>query len=72
MDERKDATIQLYMAVKHFVEVHGGRCAAACGAEFQQWPGQPNAFVVAVPVFGRKPDVAVCLSGSKPEVENDK
>lgn len=48
--------LQLYRAVRRYVEDHGGSVLVIGGIEIQSWPGDPEgAFRVAVRVVGHRP-----------------
>lgn len=47
--------LQLYRAVRRYVESQGGSVLAIGGIEIQEWPGEPKGkFRVAVRVTGHK------------------
>jgi hypothetical protein len=48
--------LQLYRAVRRYVESLGGSIVVIGGIEVQEWPGEPmGKYRVAVSVLGRKP-----------------
>ena len=52
----RDPTMQLYRAIRRYVESGGGNILVIGGIEVQQWPGDPaHAYRVAVKITGKKP-----------------
>lgn len=54
--EGRDPTMQLYRAVRRYVQSKGGSLLMIGGIEVQEWPGDGKAmYRVAVRLLGRKP-----------------
>ena len=52
----RDPTMQLYRAVRRYVQSKGGALVMIGGVEVQEWPEDRNGmFRVAVRLLGRKP-----------------
>jgi hypothetical protein len=50
--------LELYRAVRHYVESLGGSIVVIGGIEVQQWPGDPeHTYRLAVKFMGRKPEI---------------
>lgn len=57
MNTRQEkATMRLYKAVQHYLEVHGGSAVVAAGVEVQQYPDETFNFRLAVKVTGKLPE----------------
>jgi len=60
----RDPTMQLYRAVRRYVESNSGRIIVIGGIQVQEWPGEVEGkYRVAVECFGRKPVFAEASRG---------